>query len=203
MTRFITPRYFTEPQSQAVERSLQRLSIGDEEGVRVFIIALEYELAEYEKIPRSETDTDDTPAPLPAVAPAVAGIAGLADETATAIGKLSADKRAQLLQRLSESDRFARRHDDAYLEAVTTELLRIVDACGTPAVQVVQVPVNVKLNPADEHFIRVVAEAYFECFETPATDNGGEPFYSLLQDIFEISGVQIELDADAMMELLG
>lgn len=47
MTRFMAPRYFTQEQNDAVVQALTELGIGDDEGVRIFIIALEYELVEY------------------------------------------------------------------------------------------------------------------------------------------------------------
>ncbi|MCB1759965.1 MAG: hypothetical protein KDI68_09340 [Gammaproteobacteria bacterium] len=200
MTRFITPRYFTEPQSQAVEQSLKRLSIGDPEGIRVFIIALEYELAEYEKLPQEDVTETVVSATTPA--PELARIADLAEQTATALTGLAGEARAALLLQLSTSDRFGRRHDDAYVGAVSAELLRIAEACGSSTLPVPAPTENDRLRPADEHFIRTLAEAYYECFETLADDNGGEPFYSLLQDIFEISDLRINLDLERLQGLL-
>ena len=49
MTRFMKPRFFEPEQQAAVEAVLEQLDIGDLEGRRIFVLALEYELAEYEK----------------------------------------------------------------------------------------------------------------------------------------------------------
>ena len=61
MTRFMAPRYFDREQLQAVETLLEHLEIGDDEGRRIFIIALEYELAEYD----NTSQNNNPPPPLP------------------------------------------------------------------------------------------------------------------------------------------
>ena len=193
----MTPRYFSEPQHRAVEQSLERLGIDDEEGVRVFVIALEYELAEYEKRPLSAATAQ--PEVIAQPSGALTKVCSVAAELAVLLQALPDNERATLLREVSASDPFRRNHEAAYLAAMVDELTRISNAGralsdGQPSTAVI--------DPDAAHFVRAVAEAYYECFEARPTENHGEPFFSLLRDIIEISGLQIELDADALMQLL-
>ena len=196
MTRFLAPRYFSPEQIGAVERALTELSIGDEEGVRIFIIALEYELAEYEKYASDQEPPEmQTKAPDPELAALSRDLL----QALTQIKQLPAESRRWMLERLSTEDMFDRRHDQAYLDAVTTQLARIAEACvcSTSDQHIIA-----ELGEAEKHFIGVLAEAYFECFETAPGKNGGEPFISLLQRVVEISGLDIPLEKSRLEPIL-
>lgn len=196
MTRFMAPRYFTPEQNGAVEQALKALNIGDDEGVRIFIIALEYELAEYENLGSArqpEQQVPDSPAPP---------IEQLSQELATVasqLGQLPEAGRLWLLNGLTRQDPFARVHDQAYLDAVVAELMRIASVCAAGQRPV---PTENGLGDAEKHFIGVIAEAYYECFEARPCDSGGEPFTTLLQRIFEISGLHIRLNKGELDQIL-
>ena len=196
MARFMTPRYFTQEQNDAVEQSLRQFHVGDDEGVRIFIIALEYELAEYDKyeIGQSpvitETETTD---------PELGKLSRDITEIILQLGRLPESSRQLLLDHLSSTDPFARRHDQAYLDAVATELTRIAAVC-TDARQIQSVSTG--LSESEKHFVNVVAEAYFECFEAYPQADDGEPFTSLLQRVIEISGLNISVTKKELEPIL-
>ena len=195
MTRFMAPRYFTQEQNQAVEQALQQLEIGDEEGVRIFIIALEYELAEYEKWGAADKP-ESKEIGSRAQDPELEKLSRDLVEAAQQLGRLPESSQSLLLDRLTTQDSFARIHDRAYLEAVVVELTRIAAAC---AVETQVRPVADRgLGEAERHFVGVVAEAYFECFERYPQADGGEPFTSLLRRIAEISGLHIPLNKEEL-----
>jgi hypothetical protein len=198
MTRFMAPRYFTQQQNEAVEQALRQLEIGDDEGVRIFIIALEYELAEYEKRGAAdkqekrgtESGAQDTE---------LEKLSRNLVEVARQLGQLPESRRSSLLGRLTAQDRFARIHDRAYLNAVSAELTRIAAVCADEARERLAAG---ELGEAERHFVGVVAEAYFECFERYPRADGGEPFTNLLQRIVEISGLNISLRREELEPIL-
>ena len=196
MTRFLAPRYFSPEQNSAVVQALADLSIGDEEGVRIFIIALEYELAEYEKYA-----SDQPPPEKKTKAPnsELATLSGDLVELSEHLKQIPESSRQLLLESLSSEDTFDRHHDQAYLDAVATQLMRIARACMNA---VRAQPAISDLGEAEKHFISVVAEAYFECFEASPAANGGEPFISLLQRITEVSSLDIPLKKDELEPIL-
>lgn len=200
MTRFMAPRYFTQEQNDAVVQALTELGIGDDEGVRIFIIALEYELVEYGK--SLPAPTSEIPPSEPVTQPILPELAQLAREITVVVEGLSQlpdNSRRSLLERLSAQDPFARPHDQAYLDAVTTELTRIALICQQ---QQQPLTTDVVLREDEKQLIGAVAGAYFECFESLPAADGGEPFTSLLQRIVEISDLPIVLDKRELEPIL-
>ncbi len=196
MTRFMAPRYFTQEQNDAVAQSLLQIGIDDEEGVRIFIIALEYELAEYEKCGPSN---EPQQAKSETLDPELDSLSRYMAETAQLLEQTAESSRQLLLDNLSTDDPFVRCHEQAYLDAVAAEMKRIATACtnGRPVQTVVS-----NLGASEKHFVSVVAEAYFECFETSPRADDGEPFTNLLRRIIEISGLQIPLKKEELEPIL-
>ena len=196
MTRFLAPRYFSPEQNSAVVQALNELGIGDEEGVRIFLIALEYELAEYVK---QAADHESPEIKAEAPNPELAALSRDLVQASQQLEQIPAGSRRSLLQRLSAEDIFGRRHDQAYLDAVVTQLTRIANACMQE--KCIQ-PTMPDLGEAEKHFISVVAEAYFECFEASPGANGGEPFISLLRRITAVSGLDIPVEKSQLEPII-
>ena len=200
MTRFMTPRYFTQTQQAAVEQAVRQLNLVDEEGLRIFIIALEYELAEYEKLAGT---TAPTVAPQAVVneqpLAALQTLTRELDRVILQLKQLPEQAQQQLLTQLSAEDRFARPHTKSYLDAMVIELSRISTVCAQLQEGVAE---RTGLSATESHFISMVAEAYFECFELHPRENDGEPFATLLQRILEICGLKIALSSAVLQPIL-
>ncbi len=206
MARFIQPQFFEPEQLTAIGGLLDRMAISDDEGRRVFIIALEYELAEYEK-QRAEQPADEMPATV-ASEPETAADPGLADLAESANGLLeqlqvlppaSADT---LRARLQEGDPYRRRYPEQYLPALAQELERLVDACTDAAPTTGASPSAPTLGGADRRFVLAVAEAFEECFETDPAADDGAALLRILQQVVESCRLPLRLDQSLLRELL-
>ncbi len=196
MTRFMAPRYFEQEQHQAVEALLEDLDIGDQEGRRIFIIALEYELAEYE---RDALHQDAAPPPLGNGSDLLV-IARSAETLGEKLRGLAPPSREVILERLAASDPFVRGHDHTYLEALEGHIERLADACDREAAA------SRTNTPGDNEpqiqFITVVAEAYWECFEIDPMASDCKPFNTLLEAVSEICQLGIRMDNRQLNRIL-
>ena len=152
MKRFVKPELFDAKQQQALEKSLSKLHIGDDDGRKLFIRALSYALAEYdekqEELQEQEGEKPSSP---------LGDIAATATSLATQLEQLTTSDAKKLSQHLSATDPFNRGHDNAYLDAISHELVRIASVSDKPG--------NTALNNADREFLALVEETYRECFE--------------------------------------
>ncbi len=196
MTRFMQPRYFEQEQLEAMEKTLARLKVGDDEGQRIFIIALEYELTEFESLPVEK-------AAAPAVGTAdenLAGIPAAAGELLLLLQQLTEDSAEKLSARLTSADPFARQYGKKYLLALQDELERISTACDEACEE--ETPPAPGLSASARRFIATLAETYAECFESEPGLNGGEPFQQLLQEIIRICDLDFKVDESELKLLL-
>ncbi len=152
MKRFVKPELFAPEQQQALENTLAKLRIGDDEGRKLFIRALSYALAEYDEKQDElqEQESEKPTSPLE-------DIAATATSLATRLEQLSIPDAAKLSLHLSQMDPFNRGYDSAYLDAIGYELTRIASASKNQALTA--------LNSADREFLDLVEETYRECFE--------------------------------------
>ncbi|MCB1857203.1 MAG: hypothetical protein KDI63_02975 [Gammaproteobacteria bacterium] len=195
MTRFMAPRYFDREQLQAVETLLEHLEIGDDEGRRIFIIALEYELAEYD----NTSQNNNPPPPLPSPPENFQRVASAAEELCRALQSLPEDEGATVLHTLTGSDPFQRIYNTDYLNALQRHAERLADACR--AARPVKLTPAAPLSENQAQFINILAEAYWECFETQPNVDGLQPFAALVNGIIDICQLGIELD-HPQLELL-
>lgn len=190
------PRFFEPEQQAAVEAALEQLDIGDLEGRRIFALALEYELAEYEKNvarnPEPEPENDGG-RELEEITAAVSGLSALLETLPEAIAD-------ELCTQLSSADIYQRRYERKYLTALTIELERVASACREMSRQVSSS--RDQVDEAEIRFMEMVAEAYAECFEAqPSVDDEG-PFVQLLEQIVRIADLGIRVQGPALPRIL-
>lgn len=204
MARFIQPQFFEPTQLDAITRLLDEMAISDEEGRRIFIIALEYELAEYEK--------ERLELPAPPAGPAVAAapendpsLAAMADAASRLMEHLQAVPGAAadaLLGRLQQQDPYQRQYDDQYLPALRLELERLLAACRESDRPTAAAAPEPTLNDADRRFILSLAEAFAECFEENPAAGQAAVLYRLLRQVIDSCGLPLQVDQTGLQELL-
>ena len=190
------PRFFEPEQQAAVEAVLEQLDIGDLEGRRIFVLALEYELAEYEKNVARNLEPEpenDGGRELEGISAAVSGLSALLETLPEAMAD-------ELCTQLSSADIYQRRYERKYLTALTIELERVASACREISRQTSSS--RDQVDEAEIRFMEMVAEAYAECFETqPSVDDGG-PFVQLLEQIVQIADLGITVQGPALPRIL-
>ena len=198
MNRFLKSRQLDDAQRQAIAAALENLQVGDAEGRRIFVFALDYELTEYSNYLASR--------PPPASDEAIASGAALAQletqlQTVTLqVRNLSSRHRSQLFDRMKVCDDYHRSYDHDYLEALLAELSRLQAACHDVSKSSKHSDRAADSRP-EGRFVGMLAKAYAECFEAaPDADSSGL-FASLLSSIGEQVGLDLDFD-DASLELL-
>lgn len=197
MTHFMKPHFFDQAQKTAIEKRLEQLKIGDDEGRRIFILAMEYELAEYEEELPDEAEQTVQPAPDENFS----GIASATDSLLALLKGVSNRTGETLTERLASDDRFSRQYDEKYLAALATELERLSSAChaGSEKVPVAQAG----LSKSASNLIAMIAEAYSECFELDPLPGNDQPFTRLLDELLRISDLEMQITETALSEILG
>jgi hypothetical protein len=199
MAQFMKPHLFGEAQREDILRSLTRMRVGDEEGRRIFVFALEYELAQFEA-QREQTDEEAVTAAALQASPAVAPVGKAAGALLGALQNLTPDAEALLLEALAEGDSFRRRHDAAYLEALRSELHRLRDAADVEVAAAA--PPEPSLTAAERRFLKTLAKAYHDCFETPATADPKGPFARMIAKLLPPLGIDVAVSTADLEELL-
>jgi len=204
MARFIQPRYFEPEQIDAISALLDEMAISDDEGRRIFIIALEYELAEYEKSLEGTPAIGDEETPQQPVDATPAELDRLRTTSAQLIGQLQSLPEAMaqsLLRRLQQSDPFQRQYEELYLLSLRVELERLISACGDGALQPTVTPATV-MDEAGRQFVLSLAEAFAECFEQDPRAVEASAMHRLLQHIIDSCGLPLQLDQITLQQLL-
>ncbi len=210
MARFIQPRYFEPGQIDAIGALLDEMAISDEEGRRIFIIAVEYELAEYEKALQGTVAVGDQEPPHAEEVPPATVADPELDRLRTTAERLIGQLRSlpdatarEIRQRLQQGDPFQRRYEDLYLPSLQAELERLTAACGEVVPEAVADagPVTA-IDPAGRSFVLSVAEAFAECFEQDPRAVEAAAMYRLLQHIIDSCGLPLRLDRETLQRLL-
>ena len=194
MTHFMKPHYFEKTQRDAVADALQQLKIGDPEGRRIFIIALGYELAEYEE------EEDSATSESAAVAHTFSAIRKTADSLSQLLSELSAEATEHLTSELSSSDTYSRGYAEPYLNSLQDEINRLAFACRS----IEEESSADKETPSESknRLIANIAEAYSECFEADPLQGNGDIFIRLLKRISTISQLNMTINAANLNTLL-
>jgi hypothetical protein len=192
------PHLFGEAQREEIIADLERLDVGDEEGRRIFVYALEYELAQFE-LQRSSEPSAQTPAP-PAVTDRWSALKSTAEALLSTLRGMDAAERTALLDTLSATDRFDRTHEHRYLTALEAELARLGEL---PTVR--EPPPNdpPTISTAERRFVQTLAKAYHDCFEIPATAAARGPFARLIATVLPPLGIDLRLGPGQLREILG
>jgi len=198
VAQFMKPHLFGEAQREEIIADLERLGVGDEEGRRIFVYALEYELAQFE-LQRSSEPPDQTPVP-PAVTDRWSTLKSAAEALLSTLRGLDAAERTALLETLSTTDRFDRTHEPRYLAALEAELARLGEL---PTVREPPPSAPPTVSSAERRFVQTLAKAYHDCFETPATAAARGPFARLVATVLPPLGIDLRLSREQLREILG
>lgn len=197
MAQFMKPHLFGDPQREEIIADLEGLGIGDEEGRRIFVYALEYELAQFE-LQRSNESPAQTPAPA-AVTEQWSPLKTTAEALLSHLRDLDATERTALLEALSKTDRFDRTHEPRYLAALEGELARLATL---PTARPVRPGTPPAIPSAERRFVQTLAKAYHDCFETPATAAARGPFARLIATVLPPLGIDLRLSPEQLREIL-
>ena len=196
MTHFMKPHFFDQAQKAALEKRLEQLKIGDGEGRRIFILAMEYELAEYEEDLPDETEQTIQSAPDENFGE----IASATDILLVLLKGFSKKAGEELTDRLASGDRFSRQYDEKYLASLVTELERLSYACHVVSEKAPLTQAG--LSKSASSLIAMIAEAYAECFEVDPLPEPDQPFARLLDEILRISGLEMQVTENALRAIL-
>ncbi|HIP53586.1 MAG TPA: hypothetical protein EYH03_06210 [Chromatiales bacterium] len=186
-SRFLGPYQFDEEQRKLLDELFDRHDLGDEEGRRIFLLAVEYEIATLEEV-------TEAPSPDPTVSdeqPLVTQIAESARALATLLNQLPPTAMEQIGKQLTELDPFRRLYGTRYFDALGEEILRL-GALSPPTPEAPPSPLL--SDKSSMKFLSMFADAYYDCFELlPSMDASG-PFMELLDMITQEAALPIRKD---------
>lgn len=188
------PHFFDDGQKEAVEAALERLGVGDDKSRRIFKIALDYELTEYQKRCQHEAGKE----PVVESDESLDKISAAAGALSEMLRQLPGESLDKLSEKLSAADAYARKYNGRYLDALQDEIGRVSDACKG----VVEVASGGGRESLDRHLVAMIANAYSECFEQAPLAAGGVPFLDLLKSIMAISHLDISGDKKVLKRWL-
>jgi hypothetical protein len=211
-SRFVDPCHFGTEDKAALVQLLTNAGIGDEEGRRLFVTAVEFEVGGLRPALQKEAETEPSPPPVPVVEhpPSKAHIellqlAQSAAQFKSLLENTHKSARRQLCESLNASDPFGREHGTAYLEHLTLELGRISVACSAAETVPATEPATPKpvIGEAAAKLIGQVARIYDECLEADPRDNEAHVLIAVLRLIRDCTELPIPCDDQAVRELLG
>ena len=187
MNRFLKPTQLDDDQRDVVAEVLSRLDIGDAEGRRIFVYALDYELTEYVNFLHKNPPAADEPSPE--IPHEIQLLTDALNQVVDSLNRLPEDSRARLFNGLKAHDDYQREYTQEYLDALLGELMRLQAACEDSQQGPAVTRASSTERPESE-FVRMLANAYTECFEEPPKPTKSGPFAQLL----DVIGEQIQLD---------
>lgn len=199
MNRFLKPKQLDDDQREVVAEALSRLDVGDAEGRRIFVYALDYELTEYVNYLNKTPRLAEKPAPVIPVE--LEEMHESLKQLLANLQNLTDHNRTQLCDRLTANDVYRRSYSDQYLDALSAELARMQAACD----DLLRHPTHESQSPVERpesEFVRMLANAYSECFEEPPKPTESGAFAQLLELIGEQIGLDLKFDAEALKVLL-
>ena len=204
-SRFVAPYYLQEQDQNAIAEILEQAQLSDDEGRRLFVTAMEYEVAAYSANP------DEKPVAVVVEHPSspgqsrideeLAGIGGSARQLAALLSGSHKGTRNILLERLSESDTFGREHGARYLIQLELELGRIVEACSRQPSE----PAPPRIPPVGEHTRQLIvqlARIYSECLEVEMDPDQLEIFGRILCIIRDSAQISLPCDGETLSGIL-
>jgi len=204
-SRFVAPYYLQDEEQDAILGLLEQAGLGDDEGRRLFITAAEYEVGAYRLAPDEEPAAAAKPVQPTAKSKAEVELEDLGRSAEQLLALLTgAHKTARqvLAERLSESDRFARNHDQRYLAGLELELGRIAAACRTD--QRPPEPPPPTAPPLGENAKRLIQQLlriYGECLELTQVTEQLETFSRILCIIRDSAQIAIPCDPETLSGL--
>ncbi len=210
-SRFVDPCHFGPQDKAALEELLADAGIGDDEGRKLFVTAVEYEVGSLRPALQQEAESAPPPAPAPVVEhpPSKAQIELLqlgqsAAQLKTLLAGTHKTARKRLCEILSATDPFGREHGAAYLEHLELELGRISAACAEsePAAEPESTIRKAVPGATAGKLIKQVARIYDECLEADPGENDAQALIAVLRLIRDCTGLPIPCEPEAVQGLL-
>lgn len=199
MNRFLKPKQLDDDQRSVIADALSRLNLGDAEGRRIFVYALDYELTEYVNYLGKQPQIDEESAPVKPLK--LEELLGLLKQLSENLQNLTDHEATALLDCLTENDLYRRQYAKDYIGALIAELVRVQIACNDALQQQTQKPVPSTERPEGE-FVRMLANAYIECFEQPPQPSKSGSFAQILKLVGEQIGLDLNFDETALKRLI-
>ena len=127
-SRFVDPYRTDADQRTAIRQVLDDLNVSDEEGRRIFLLALEYEIGAFQQVVLEHLE------PIEETGPADERLSDIAKAAKQLLDLLDAaceETRAHILQGMVNADIFNRIADTRYLASLQCEIDRLACACET------------------------------------------------------------------------
>ncbi len=196
-SHFVEP-YSADPDQRSVIRQvLDDLDISDDEGRRIFLLALEYEIGAFQQVILKHLDPVEDTATVDAQ---MAHIATAAKQLSDLLVDAGDRTKASILKGMAHADIFNRIADNRYLASLECEIDRLACACETSieTERRRQEP----SNQASRRFIKMLANIYSECFEARPGCEPDEPFPFILRIIVEQTGLPVRFDESFVRQTL-
>lgn len=198
-SRFVAPYCFQQQEQATIAAILEQARLSDDEGRRLFITAMEYEVASYCMNP------DEAPAPVPAATPKpgskvdveLTDLGRSAEQLLALFMGMHKTARNRLLERLTDADTFGREHGERYLKQMELELARIVEVCGQEEVAQEQPPAP-PLGENARRLIVQLARIYRECLEVSLSPDQLDTFGRILCIIRDSAQIAIPCDPQTL-----
>jgi len=204
-SRFVAPYNLQGRDHAAIEEILKQAQLSDDEGRRLFITAMEYEVATYCANPDEQPTTVAVETlPLPGqsrIDEELAGLGGSAQQLANRLSGSHKGTRNTLLERLTETDAFGREHGVRYLMQLELELGRIIEACDQRQQEPEQ-PRMPALGENTRSLIVQLARIYGECLEVGMDPVQMEIFGRILCIIRDSAQISLPCDEETLTDIL-
>jgi hypothetical protein len=200
-SRFIAPYYFQTEEQTAIAALLEQAQLSDNEGRRLFITAMEYEVASYCLTP------DEGPTPVVAAVAApkpkskaeieLVDLGRSAEQLLALLQGTHKTARKTLVERLTDTDAFGREHGERYLNQLELELGRIAEVCGQEEVAQ-EVPQAPPLGENARRLIVQLTRIYGECLEVNLIPDQMDTFARILCIIRDSAQIAIPCDPETL-----
>jgi len=209
-SRFVDPCHFSPEDKAALEQLLADAGIGDDEGRKLFVTAVEFEVGGLRSALRKETESAaQIPAPVVQHPPSKAQIELLqlgqsAAHFKSLLESTHKTARQRLGDMLSASDPFGREHGPGYLQHLAVELERISRACEglEPVAEPEPATPEPVIGPIAGKLVRQVARIYDECLEADPEKGGVETLAAVLGLIAGCTQLAIPAQKDVILDVL-
>ncbi len=202
---FVEPWRLSDQEKSAISKKLQKRKIGDVEGRRIFVGALEYELSAFRAAEAGQPAA--APAPPAVDLSALQAVDRVARELAAKLGEIPQDQEPALLETLEAQDEMGRSYSARYLDRLYQEASRLAEACGlmTAALATAQAP---EPSPAEEpsaamlQLIGSLTHVFEECFEQTPTPAARGAFAATLKAVADGAGLDIPRSRKVLEQVL-
>jgi hypothetical protein len=203
---FVEPWRLTDQEKSAISKALKKRNIGDAEGRRIFVGALEYELSAYRVAEAGPLEAE--PAPPVVDLSALRALDRVARELATKLGEIPQEQEPALLKTLEAQDEMGRGYSARYLDRLYQEASRLAEACElvAAAMGAAQPPGPTPAgqpSPAMLQLIGSLTHVFEECFEQAPTPAARGPFAATLKAVADSVGLEIPRSREVLEQVLG